>query len=69
MQLEKYVGKYVDITYPDGEGASGWVASIDETDSGVPLVILDYGFGFPILEESHIKETTPPSNDPGMFKE
>lgn len=66
MNLEQYVGKYVDITYSDGDGASGWVKKIVE-EKGVPHVVFDYGYGFPILVEENIKEVEPPPGDRGMF--
>lgn len=70
MQPEDYVGKYVDITYSDGEGGSGWVKCIEPEDieSGQPpLIVFDYGYAFPILNEASIKEVSPPPGDKGMF--
>lgn len=79
--LDKYVGKYVDIDYGEG-GASGWVIRVDKpyeatVGSGADgpqkeegrMVHFDYGMGFFVtIEGVSIKEIEPPPGDPGMFK-
>lgn len=65
--LKKFINKYVDVTNSDGGGASGWVTEVVEED-GVPWVVFDYGYGYPVEDEESITEVDPPADDPGMFK-
>lgn len=67
MSYDHLVNKYVDITYSDGDGASGWVAKVENIGL-VDHLIFDYGMGFPILDGCKVTEVTPPANDPEMMK-
>ena len=77
--LDKFVGKYVVIIDPDGEGGSGWVVKVDSlmevthTNENGPekvegrMVHFDYGMGFFVTHDTSIKEVEPPEGDTGLF--
>ncbi|MGS2592260.1 hypothetical protein [Streptomyces hebeiensis] len=71
MELDKLnslVGKYVDITYEDGDGASGWVVEITSApDNEGRMIQFDYGMGFFVDKNATIKEVEPPEGDTGLF--
>lgn len=66
MEPNDYVNKYVDVSYSNGNGGSGWVKSVQE-EEGVTYIVFDYGYAFPITDEATIKEVEPPVGDQGMF--
>ena len=69
MDLNQYVGKYVDISYPNGDGASGWIKLVEE-EEGIPYyLVTDYGMAFPVTDETTVKVVDTPVDDPGMFNE
>lgn len=74
--LDKFLGKYVDIFRPDGEGMSGWlvkigpvVESIETNVNGSQLseyrmLEVDYGYGMAVGYDDSIAELTPPNGYP-----
>lgn len=56
--LDQYIGKYISLTDPDGEGAAGFLVKVhDEVDyipHPVRSVMLDWGVGWRISEETDV---------------
>jgi hypothetical protein len=71
--LDQLVGKYVDITYDNGDGGSGWVVKIDppyesKTEKTVGrMVHFDYGMGFFVTDIANVRAVDPPPGDEGIF--
>jgi hypothetical protein len=71
-ELDRFVGKYVDISDEENNGGSGWVVKVDPPYTHSQLgegrmVHFDYGMGFFVTDGIIVQEVQPPLNDPGLF--
>lgn len=64
--LDQHVGRYVDITSPDGTGASGFLVEVSDQIEYQPhparIAILDYGYGWPVGQDTRIDFPDPPES-------
>lgn len=62
--LDQFLGKYVSITDPDGEGMSGWLDRIEDIRFHKGRygrqIMVDWGYGWFVTQSTKVEEIEPP---------
>lgn len=62
--LDQFLGKYVSITEPNGDGLAGWIERMDDImfkgGRYGRQIVVDYGYGWFITQSMKVEEVEPP---------
>lgn len=63
-KLDEFIGKYVNINEPNGDGLAGWLERVEDVTTSQESLgrwaIVDYGMGFFVTPSTKVEEVEPP---------